>query len=275
MRFLKVMKEDIKRAFYNNKYRFLIAFLLILALALIPTNICNAIHRMQPELGKMNFIDYIFYFTCGLEPVNPEELDEIVIPFAWITIQFLCCFVTLDYVHSDQKSVGRDILLRTKSRMQWWISKCVCITLMIMAVYFIMYMISGVVSSVNYDMAGGLHFNLLKGICVLKNKYTYSIEMSVFLLVVPMLFSVCISLFQMAISQFTGPIMSILIILSVDFLTIFSNNKFLWPNWSMILRSDVCIENGIGFSTAVVAVLIMGLLGAVAGGVRFYKKDIL
>lgn len=79
----------------------------------------------------------------------------------------------------------------------------------------------------------------------------------------------------MAVSQFTGPIMSILIILSVDFLTIFSNNKFLWPNWSMILRSDVCIENGIGFSTAVVAVLIMGLLGAVAGGVRFYKKDIL
>lgn len=275
MKFLRIMKEDIKRAFYNNRYRFLMAFLLILALVLVSTNICNAMYLRNPELGKMNFIDYIFYLTCGMEPVLPENMDEVTIPFVWMAVQFLCCLVTLDYVYGDQKSFGKDILIRTKSRVQWWISKCVCITLMTMAVYIIMYTISFIVSLINYGVSGELHLDLLRSICLLRNSYIYSHEMSVFLLTVPILFSVCISLLQMAISQFTGPIFSLVIILSTDILSVFTNNKYLWGNWSMILRSDICIENGISVGFAIAASLITGVIGVIIGGFKFYKRDIL
>ena len=72
-----------------------------------------------------------------------------------------------------------------------------------------------------------------------------------------------------------GPIISLIIILSVDIISVFTNSKWLWGNWSMITRSSLYLDNGVSVTWAVIASLIIGLAGGIVGGYRFYRSDVL
>lgn len=275
MKTFKIIIEDIKRAFYNNKFRFIIAFLIITALVLTFTNYCNAIYSTTTKYGKLNFMDYIFCLLRGIEPVASERMKETQIPYVWIAIQFVCGFVTLDYIHNDKNGIGRDILIRSKSRFQWWISKCICNVVMVIGIYVIIVAVSAMAAGMNYQVAGGIHIDLVKAICELRNTYTSSSEMVIYILCMPLLFSICISFVQMAMTEFMGPVISLVIILSVDIISVFTNSKWLWGNWSMITRSNLCIDNGISVTWAVIASLSIATVAIIVGGYRFYRSDVL
>ena len=123
MDFIKLFIKDIKRAIYSARYRFLIAFIMIIALILIPTSTSNAIAKRTNEYGNMNFLDYVFYMLSGIEFITPNKIKDIQLPYSWMLVQFLCGFITLDYVQSDENGIGKAILLRTKNKLSWWLSK--------------------------------------------------------------------------------------------------------------------------------------------------------
>lgn len=274
MKLLKYFITDIKRAFYTNRYRYIIVFVMITIIMLIPVNISNSINKHTSEWGSLSFFDNIFYMIGGVEFIETDNIKEIKIPFAWMAIQFLCGLVTLDYVESDLKGIGKTILLNTKSKTIWWTSKCLCIILMTMAVYGILYVIAIAVSGINHTVTGGLHFDLLKVVCSLKNDYVYLDKMNVYLLTVPLIVSVCTSLIQTALAQIISPVISLAVILSADVIAVFSNNRALIGNMGMLLRSNMCADNGINLVYAILASVITATLAVAAGGMYFCRRDI-
>lgn len=276
MNFFYVLKEDLKRAFSHAKYRYLIILLMIVALILIPAGISNMIYEKTTEFGKIGFFDYIFYMLSGVEPVIIEEIDELDIPIAWLAVQFFCSFLIFDYVYYDLKDVGRTVLIKSKSRFKWWLSKCICTCTMVISVYGILFLSSYIVTLCSGGDSKILHMELLRSICKLKGNYeTPSVDMMIYLLVIPMVVSVSVSLFQMLVSQCVKPVLSMVVMLSVNILSIYSNSWLLWGNWSMVLRSDLCVADGLSGSTALLMACFIGIIGCIAGGIIFSRKDVI
>jgi hypothetical protein len=274
MNFVKVFIKDIRRALYIERYRFLIAFLLIMALVLLPTDIANAINEKSPEYGNMNFWDYLFYMLSGMEYVKPEKIQNIQIPFQWMAMQFLCGFVILDYIQKDEEGIGKAILLRTRNKLNWWLSKCLCLMCMVVCVYAVLYGVCICLSEINFEISGELHMELLKSVCKLDNIYQYADGMKIYLLTTPLVISLGITLLQAGISQFISPVIGLVAVLSIDVLSVFSNSSMLWGNWGMLLRSRLCAGDGISIWKGLIAGVLIGLTGIVAGALRFCKKDI-
>lgn len=275
MNFIKIFIQDIKRALYVQRYRYVIAFLMIVALILIPTNIANSIYQRMPEAGNMDFMDNVFYMLCGCEYIVPEKIKDMQIPVSWMAIQFLCGFITLDYIQSDQKGIGKAILLRTRNKLSWWLSKCLCLICMVVGLYGLLYIVSAIVAGINYRFSGGLHMELLKLVCKFDNTYEYTDIMSIYIMVTPFIVSIGITLLQAGISQYLSPVIGLVAVLSIDVISIFSNSMILWGNWGMILRSSLCLQGGLVMWQGIAAGIIAGIIGIAAGGVRFCKKDIL
>jgi hypothetical protein len=274
MNFAKIFIKDIKRALYIERYRFLIAFFLIMAMALIAADIANAINEKSPEYGNMNFWDYLFYMLSGMECVKPEKIKDIQIPFQWMAMQFLCGFVTLDYIQKDEEGIGKAILLRTRNKLNWWLSKCLCMACLVVCVYAVLCGICICLAGINFEINGKLHMELLKLVCRLDDIYQYADGMKIYLLTVPLVISVGITLLQAGISQYLSPVIGLVAVLSIDVVSVFSNSSMLWGNWGMLLRSRLCVSDGIFILGGIIAGVLIGLTGIVAGALRFCRKDI-
>jgi hypothetical protein len=115
---------------------------------------------------------------------------------------------------------------------------------------------------------------LLKSVCKLDNIYQYADGMKIYLLTTPLVISLGITLLQAGISQFISPVIGLVAVLSIDVLSVFSNSSMLWGNWGMLLRSRLCAGDGISIWKGLIAGVLIGLTGIVAGALRFCKKDI-
>ncbi len=274
MRTVKLFIKDIKRAMYSERYRFLIAFIMIIMMLLVPTNAGNAIAMKTSEHGNMNFLDYVFYMLSGIEYIPLNKMKDVQLPYSWLIVQFLCSFITLDYVQSDEKGIGKAILLRAKNKLSWWLSKCFCLLCMVIFTYGILYAVCIAIAGINYEINGKLHFSLLKIVCGLDNMYEYTNEMGIYLMVVPVIISIGITLFQVGISQYISPIIGLVLIIAIDVISVFSNNIMTWGNWGMLLRSNICVDGGISVWFSIIAAVLIGTIGIILGAIHFCKKDI-
>ena len=117
--------------------------------------------------------------------------------------------------------------------------------------------------------------DLLSMVLELNNTYIFEDGMIIYIFTVPILVSIGITLFQAAISQYLSPVIGLAVVLSIDVMSVFSNSVLLWGNWSMILRSSLCLQDGLDVWKSIAAGIVTGITGVVSGGIRFCKKDIL
>ena len=146
---------------------------------------------------------------------------------------------------------------------------------LVIGVYTLLFVVSAVVALINYRLSGELHMDLLSMVLELNNTYIVEDGMIIYIFTVPMLVSIGITLFQAAISQYLSPVIGLAVVLSIDVMSVFSNSVLLWGNWSMILRSSLCLQDGLDVWKSIAAGIVTGITGVVSGGIRFCKKDIL
>lgn len=86
---------------------------------------------------------------------------------------------------------------------------------------------------------------------------------------------VCIGLFQTALSLYTGPVISFVIILIFDTLSVFSNNILLCGNWTMAERCSILAEDGLNIYVMLAMAAVLAIVSVIVGWRGFEKKDIL
>lgn len=271
----RMIIEDVKRGLYYNRYRFLMALLLITALILTFTVRANVIYGVRPEYGRPGLLDNIFYMLCGIEPIRPENMQLTDIPYVWISVQFLCSFVCLDYVYNDRRDFGKDILLRSRSKCQWWVSKCIVTIISVMGIYGLIWLVSMVAAAVNNQLAGPVHFKIVAPICQLHPQCEYTSDMMLYLIFIPLMLSIVMSLLQIAITQYTGPVISLFVIMAIDVTSVFVNSRWLLGNLSMLARSRMYADTGISLTHTVTVCVVVAAVGFVAGLLKFVKSDII
>lgn len=254
----------IARGFYADRFRYLIAVLMLAGVLIILGN---------HEFGMM---DTIFFIQGGYDPVLIIKEGKIVFPFVWMLIQFLVPFMIYSYCNDDCEGVGIDFLMKCRSRRLWWNSKCLWNCLTVLSVYAIQYATAFVYGLCNGNLSMKINYELFEKI---SNKSVpdnaANVWIIVYMLVMPVVVSLVTALVQMTISMFTNPMIGMLAVMAWNVMSVFINNPLMIGNNSMVVRSSVYNAQRIQVWQSVAVCIVVYIVVYVVGMIGFNKKDIL
>lgn len=270
---MRLLIQDIRRGVVFNKWKIVLGILLIVFLEIM----FYTQTKMRLQSYKTGIIpgtwDVVFYMLMGMEEYIPGD-KEFVLPYVWMSIQFICAFLVYGYVNDDLEGYGRNILLISRNRRLWWYSKCVWSFIMTLGVYVFLFLISVVISAF---YGGGTEFTpqVYELLTDMEYNPDLSVRIKIFLMVVPCISSMALTLFQLLVSLISGPAVPLLLVMSVEVLSAYYTRFYLVGNYSMILRSNVLVPEGLKPSVGILISLTGIVIIIIAGGYLFEKKDIL
>lgn len=270
---MRLFWQDMRRGIAYGKWKIILCFLLVIFLEIMFYT--RAMIMLQSdETGLIpGAWDTIFYMLMGMKEYIPGE-KEFEIPYVWMSIQFICAFLIYGYVNDDLEGYGQNVLLISRNRKLWWYSKCIWSLLMTFGVYCFLYLIS-TITALFYGGGIGFTPEVYEFLTEIKFDSDLSGRIVFFLIVLPCISSMTLSLVQLLVSLISGPVISLLLIMSVELLSAYYARFYLVGNYSMILRSAVLVPDGFE-PAAGILINITGIpVMIITGRYLFQKKDIL
>ena len=269
-----VFIQDMKRGMRQNRIKYLVILLFTIACCCIMYRICHVKIGRGVIEGAPNFMDYLLYIMQGCSEFKASGNTVFNIPPTWIFVQMMASFLVFSYVVKDLDKQGMIMLIKSADRTKWWLSKCIWNIATIVVMYLVIW--CGIlIVAVSTNKMG---FLITKDICreVLDMTFTQEgIQYSLIVMFMPLIMSLGISLMQMALSLVIGPIFSFTFVLAVDILSVYFLSPFLIGNYSIMMRSDYIISNGVNSLVGALISIVLGLAGVMLGNFYFKKYDIL
>ena len=222
-----------------------------------------------------NFIDCIIYLFRGMEvyvpmPDNPESVFKI--PVAYLFTNIFTAYIIGSYSVEDLYS-SSNILIRIRKKKYWWLSKCIWVVLNVFVIYFIIYLICFILTIAN---SGSLleptaEINSAVSKVAVEGVGIGSLLTAV--IVLPVVTSIAVSLFQSMLSLILKPIYSYIVIIALIVVSAYFDNIVLIGNYFMLLRNSVVLPGGINSITAIIIVAVIALVSVLISTLRFEKID--
>lgn len=273
--FLKTVEHDLLYGIKNNFVKILFIIFLFISLSILFfTQIPNLMNAGLVNENASITDCWIFYFR-GMSIYTPSINNPFKIPIIWLMIHALIGYVIFIYPTQDLHTHGIQILLRTKNRFMWWISKCIWNVCIILLCYIIAFLSACIFALMfgQFSFEPTLSVNNIINEMDLTNIISEQLFISIFLL--PILTSITLGLFQMFLSFFLSPIISYIVIMCYLIASAYYYSPFLIGNFSMIIRNSLldprCSSNLTGIYIDGILILFIILLGAFL----FKKYDIL
>ncbi len=274
--------NDIKRSIIHNKYRIFICAGIVSALMITFYSYANS-NRAANEAGIMlSFYDYILYVIRGVVRVTGQNVNRLEIPYVWISLCVMNGIMVLDYMYSDMRGIGRNVLVYSRKKSVWWLSKCITTVVSVSIVYIFIYISACIFSIIGRGGMSGVHTDTFR---ILYPKDTafmssdmvnrMSVKVLLYVVIFPWLISVAIGLFQLALSLYVKPVLSFIIVIIIDGLSVFSNSILLWGNWFMAERCDIFVKNGHNTGIILIMAVTLGAISVIAGGVKLKNSDVI
>lgn len=272
MNWFKLLRHDICCGLL--RWRYLVSVLLFA----IP---CFMFARILHQINiQGSWMDYMLYLFQGKEPIVRITTGErIDLPVLWLLVTSGCLFINLDYLLKDLTNAGQQIIIRSKSRASWYLSKCIW-NLGSCAAYFI----SAGITCAIFTWATGAKLSaqnttelsfMLFGFGIseqLTLTPTYAVLAS---WVLPFLTMFALSMLQMTLCLFTKPIISFVVCISQLVLSVYLDSAFVLGNGAMTIRSGFAVENGISPTVSALIAIAVIIACIITGCIRFQRTDIL
>jgi len=273
--FKATIKHDLAIGFRHNAPTYILVVVIFSFFCLIFFNDLTALRSPLQPLNEGSFLDCGISVFKGMAVFVPSPLNQFKIPIVWLTIQVFVAILILTYPTQDLFSYGTQILVRTKKRSLWWLSKCIWNCLSVMAFYLIGILVIVIFTLIygKMSLTPDLNVNLVVNQLDLKNYDLSQLLIAVFLL--PVLTSIALSLFQMTISFILSPIYSFIIVICLLITSAYYCSPIFIGNYSMLLRNKIITPKGIDSSTAIIVNLAIITISIIVGYFYFKKYDIL
>ena len=272
MNWFKLLRHDARCGLLRWRY-FVTLFLFA-----IP---CFVFARILHQVGiQGSWMDYMLYLFQGKEPiVKTSTADRVALPMLWLLVTSGCLFINLDYLLKDLTNAGQQIIIRSKSRTLWYLSKCFwnlgsCL----------LYFSAAGITCALFAWATGAQLSaqnttelsfMLFGFAIsepLTLAPAYAVLAS---WVIPFLTMLALSMLQMTLCLYVKPIISFVICNSQLILSLYLNSAFVLGNGAMTIRSGFASENGISPTVSAVLAIVVMIASVAAGCLRFRHTDIL
>ncbi len=254
-------------------------FLLIPFLALLECfNADSKIGQWQKYLriDHVSIYDLLVGIFQGADPlvsVSGKE-SHIAFPYLWFAIIVFSVFIGFDYMRKDMTTYGIQVIIRIRSRMLWWLTKCAwCLsqTIIFFLLFYGTVFLFGYIKGYFFSIPNNTEFinsfvdssevYTMKGL----SEYTPSYCLSQ--LFAPFIFVLTINMINMTLSLFIRPMFSFLLSISSVLIGVLTDVPISFPRLAMLGYNEFFFNEGYctlyGFSICaflVIAALFVGCL---------------
>lgn len=272
--FRNYIVHDLKNGILSEwkKYVFLVVFVVLWCMRIrLGKRSIELLYSAQIGLSAG---DYLLLIFRGM-PVIHLSLDNIFIPdINWIILYLYLAFIVSYYPTKDLHGFGQFMLIRSKKRKYWWMSKCLwnvaSVVLYHISIFITVMLFSIFAGDFSWDIQPNvlLYFGL-----DITNLNIFS-TIGLFF-VIPLVTSISVSLLQMAVSVIINPVMGVILVMVMYISSIYYCAFWLLGNYLMPVRNRALDPlEGIGSFNGIVLNGILLSLAVFAGYFCFSKKDI-
>jgi hypothetical protein len=275
MRWFKLCGHDVKHGIVRNGL-----FLLTPICVAILCNQCRGLLTLWEQPGDWGV--YLAYCFKGMQTIQRATLQQAFqMPVLWLVIMVLPLAITLQYPFRDMDTIGSQMLLRSGSRITWWLCKCgwngLCT-----AVYFALIYATIAIFCLCHGVALSLDTPMSSMIVVFSEAdITTAVEemtrgQTVFsLLLMPFLTVAAMNLFEMLLSLLFRPVYGFLFSVALVAASSYVTSPLLIGNYANLSRCGAFIHDGLDGKIGCLICLGVIVFSLAAGAVIFHRRDIL
>ena len=284
MKYIKMVWFDIRRGIIHKP----ILFIIPVIVAFIACCDLNNRIAVQNEWNgyetngcetqvKGGFADYMMYIYGGMDKYVPESGNSFIFPIRWMVVFLMISLIMLSYPYKDIQGFGRQIIIRTRGRTIWWLSKCVWNILSVLIYHSLIFSIaalfgiaagSGISGEINKDLQYEVF--QIAGDSALSDDTPWPFV----IILLPVLVSLCISLLQMTLTLFFKPVFSFFVTAFLLISSSYFTSPYLIGNYAMSMRYDMVIKDGVCITAGLAVSFVLIIVSVGAGMIRFRRYDI-
>lgn len=270
------MVSKIKRQVFHDiklgigmEWRYYILFCLALVLFLM-------INQNQSIFGNENdgatWGDFFGYFFLGIEKSKGlvDQTTGFHLPFEWFFLQTYVLYSAIKYPKQNYEECGYQVLIRTRSKSNWWISKTIWCLLHVSIYYILFYLItflfcSGFGGNVDWHMSSGRGLRL---------DQVSELKLAFILFVMPFIISSSLCLLSITLSFCKNSIFALIIDLIILISSVYWKNDYLIGNYSMLYRYySVKFRDTMEIKKGLIICGLLALISIIVGLILFNKKE--
>lgn len=271
MNWLKLLRHDLRYGLIRWRY------LLIFPLSVLPCIPCYNDAQLANVSGT--WMDYMLYCFKGSVPVTASPEMSLALPIFWVLAMAGSLLLNLDYFLSDLTQAGQQMMIRSKTRRGWYLSKCAwnlcsCILYMMVlctSVLLFTLLSGGTVSLQSTPSVMEIYLSEL----TVEPTLLSGLPGLIAVVLMPLITIMALNMLQMAMCLLVRPIIGFLISMAILVLSIYCNLPFVLGNGAMAIRSALLVPNGISPAFAALTAVAILLASAILGAWRFQNTDIL
>lgn len=229
------------------------------------------------EATQYTYGDYLLRIFGGMREYVPTQGDPFDIPYLWLINHIGILYFTLHYMHDDLEGIGCQMILRSGSRTEWWLSKCIWNTAAVVLLYTIAWGTIFLLAASNhailtFEISPFMEVIMVPGPCQLAQA---SWQLTLEITILPLLATLAMSQVQMLLCLVVRPAISYVTSLVIFLSSAYKLSPFLPGNYAIALRSDKIISNGVSGTVGIGIYLFLILASVVMGSVLFHGYNIL
>lgn len=232
--FINLVKRDLIFGFKSNKNKLLALFVLFIILVYFNIlSIKGQAFTLGIDSKDINFIDLLFSMFKGTKSgISP-------LPVNWILINIYTTYLIGSYCYDDISEESYHMVVRMKNRKDIWISKVIWMVATILIFYLMLLIVIGIFSTIMFNSSlGWSEFSKANILSMMTQEYD-SLKFMLFTILIYILSSITLSIFQMVISFIIKPTYIYVVNICIITICLFLN-KFLIPiQSSLILRQNL------------------------------------
>lgn len=271
MNWLKLLRHDLRCGLIRWRY------LLIFPLSILPCIPCYTDAQLANVTGT--WMDYMLYCFKGSVPVTASPEMSLALPIFWIMAMAGSLLLNLDYFLSDLTQAGQQIMIRSKTRRGWYLSKCAwnlcsCILYMMLhctSVLLFTLLSGGTVSLQSTPSVMEIYLSEL----TVEPNLLSGLPGFIAVVLMPLVTLMALNMLQMAVCLLVRPIIGFLISMAILVLSVYCNVPFVLGNGAMAIRSALLVPGGISPGFATLTSMAILLASAILGAWKFQNTDIL
>lgn len=217
--------------------------------------------------------DFIVDMFKGMEKYEPHiKTKPFEIPAFYLFFNLYISYVIARYPLNDLRGMGMNVLVNSRNRSSWIVSKFVWCAEMVLLLYAVTFAIAITFSALSGQV--DLHLNTEINISVSNLQLTQD-QFFLNVILLPIITSICISYVQLMISFRVSLLAGSIVTIVLICLSAYYSNTFLVGNYLMLLRNSAVIgSGGVLASHGCIISILLSIVSLLLSNVWFAKRDI-
>ncbi|MGN0165029.1 MAG: hypothetical protein ACI39R_02500, partial [Lachnospiraceae bacterium] len=136
-----MLKRDLNLGLLKKWHRYIFIVIVVFVCSFRMRDQLDSLEEMGMGCSVVSFWDYLCANFQGMTPYVIGVRNYFYVPVLWFCVQICFHYIIAYYPEQDFREHGRQVLIHSKSRTGWWLSKCLwCLAAAL--VYFVLILVS-------------------------------------------------------------------------------------------------------------------------------------